>query len=98
MMKRLLVLFFGVVLVGCASNQDHGSLAVSDRYYGASEYCLNLKKRATDDLSNQDNYRKYQDECEFYGGTAPPKEDQNTECILNMILGGSCSEAYEKWE
>ena len=96
-MKHLFILFCGVVLVGCASNQNRAP-GGNERYYGASEYCLNLKKRATDDLSNPDNYRQYQDECEFYGGSEPPKEDQNRECILNMILGGSCSEAYEKWE
>jgi len=97
-MKYIYILISILLLSGCSSTPSDEIYGLDKPYYGASEYCLDLKKRTLEDYSNSENYDQYRRECEYYGGNEPPVSDQTTDCIINAIFGGSCSEAYEKWQ
>jgi len=97
-LNKLGVCFLVVLVSGCSSTPSGEVYGLDNKYYGASEYCLNLKKEAYKDVSDFEVNDRYTSECEAYSGSAPPMRDQHEDCVINVLLGGSCSEAYDKWK
>jgi hypothetical protein len=96
-MVKLGIGFLILFVSGCTSTPSDEVYGLDRQYYGASEYCLELKSEAYNDVSNLEINDRYTQECESYSGTAPPISEQNEDCVIDILLGGSCSETYKKW-
>jgi len=97
-MVKLGVGFLTIFVSGCTLQPSNEVYGLDRQYYGASEYCLELKSEAYKDVSSFEINDRYASECEPYSGSAPPIEEQNKDCVIDMLLGGSCSETYKKWD
>ena len=88
-MNKLGVLLLVILVSGCSTTPTDGVYGLDRQYYGASEYCLNLKNEAYKDVSNFDINDRYTSECETYSGNAPPMRDQHEDCVISVLCGGS---------